>query len=155
MDRIIEKALKNFDNFLKDTNWYGRENEVVNIFAHKFLAEYVGEKPLLSLDQLGIEVAVKQLDSEKGKELVRKDLVIWKYGDTSVWNEKGEIINNPLVIIEWKVNDVKKCSYDIGWLGEYTRKYPDVTGYSVCTFMIGKRGLQFQRIVNSTLKYLR
>ena len=63
MDKIIEQALNSFDNFLKNSNWYGRENEVVNIFAHKFLIEFVGKDPLLSLDQIGIEVAVKQLYS--------------------------------------------------------------------------------------------
>ena len=116
MDKIIEQALNNFDNYLKNSNWYGRENEVVNIFTHKFLIEFVGKDPLLSLDQIGIEVAVKQLYSQQGKELVRKDLVIWKHGDSSVWNGSAKIANNPLAIIEWKVNDIKKCNYDIKWL---------------------------------------
>jgi len=146
MDKIIEQALNSFDNFLKNSNWYGRENEVVNIFAHKFLIEFVGKDPLLSLDQIGIEVAVKQLYSEKGKELVRKDLVIWSHGDTSVWNDEGKIANNPLAIIEWKVNDIKKCNYDIKWLSEYTARYPEVVCYSVCAFLKENRGLQFQRI---------
>lgn len=146
MDKIIEQALKNLDNFLKNSNWYGRENEVVNIFAHKFLVESIGREPLLSLDQIGIEVAVKQLYSNKGKELVRKDLVIWKHGDTSVWDEGGKISNNPLAIIEWKVNDIKKCNYDIKWLSEYTAMYPEVICFSVCAFLKENRGLQFERV---------
>jgi hypothetical protein len=100
IQKIIKKALEDFDIYLKETNWYGRENEVVNLFAHKFLNKYIGKEPLVSLEQIGIEVAVKQLPSENGKELVRKDLVIWKNGDTSVWNDKGEVTNTPLAIIE-------------------------------------------------------
>ncbi len=146
MYEIIEKALNEFDSFLKSSDWYGRENEVVNVFAHRFLAKYIGEEPLISLEQIGIEVAVKQLPSINGKELVRKDLVIWKYGDTSVWNDKGEAMNIPLAIIEWKVNDISKCEYDINWLKEYTKIYPEVVGYSVCAFVKENRGIKFKKV---------
>ena len=149
MDEIIEKALNEFDSFLKNSDWYGRENEVVNVFAHRFLAKYIGEESLISLEQIGIEVAVKQLPSTNGKELVRKDLVIWRHGDTSVWNGKGEIVNIPLAIIEWKVNDISKCEYDVNWLKEYTKLYPEVIGYSVCAFVKENRGIKSQKIVNS------
>ncbi|MCK9544552.1 MAG: hypothetical protein M0R03_21235 [Novosphingobium sp.] len=146
MDKIIELALKDFDLYLKESNWYGRENEVVNLFAHRFLSKYVGEAPLFSLDQIGIEVAVKQIPSNDGKELVRKDLVIWKEGESSVWNENGEIVNNPLAIIEWKVNDISKCDYDINWLKEYRKIYPEVIGYSLCAFIKGDRGIEVEII---------
>lgn len=140
---IINSALNDFENFLKDSDWYGRENEAVNIFVHKFLSKYIGKSPLVSLDQIGIEVAVKQLPSTNGKELVRKDLVLWKYGDTSVWNGKGEIVNIPLAIIEWKVNDISKCEYDINWLKEYIKIYPSVLGYSVCAFVKKNRNIKY------------
>jgi len=143
---IIDLALKDFDNFLKENCWYGRENEVVNVFAHKFLSKYVGTSPLVYLDQIGIEVGVKQLPSENGKDLVRKDLVIWKSGDTSVWNEEGEIVNIPLAIIEWKVNDISKCEYDIAWLSEYKKVYQEVLGYSVCAFIKESRGIKYSCI---------
>jgi hypothetical protein len=146
MQEILNTAFKDLDNFISDSDWYGRENEVVNIFAHKFLLKYIGNSPLTSLDQIGIEVAVKQLSAENGKELVRKDLVIWKEGDTSVWNRRGEIVNNPLAIIEWKVNDISKCEYDIAWLSEYKKVYPEVLGYSVCAFIKESRGIKYSCI---------
>ena len=142
IQEIIELALKDFDIYLKESNWYGRENEVVNLFAHKFLSKYIGNEPFLSLDQIGIEVAVKQLKTERSNELVRKDLVIWKGGETSVWNEKGEIVNDPLAIIEWKTNNSSKCEYDINWLREYKKKYPEVIGFSVCAFVKENRRIE-------------
>lgn len=147
IQEMIELALKDFDIYLKESNWYGRENEVVNLFAHKFLNKYIGNKPFLSLDQLGIEVAVKQLKTERSNELVRKDLIIWKEGETSVWNEKGEIVNDPLAIIEWKTNNSSKCEYDMNWLRGYKKKYPEVIGYSVCAFIKENRGIQYTKIV--------
>lgn len=50
----------------------GRENEAVNIFAHRFLAARISASgPLRSLRQVGIEVAVPQvtgtLKSTSGK----------------------------------------------------------------------------------------
>jgi hypothetical protein len=146
MDKIIEMALKDLSEFLEKTNWYGRENEVVNLFAHRFLTKYIGKELLLSLDQIGIEVAVKQLPSEKGKELVRKDLVIWKCGDTSVWNENREIANDPLAIIEWKVNNISRCEYDISWLQEYSKIYPNILSYSVCAFIKENRRVEYSKV---------
>lgn len=144
---MIELALKDFDIYLKESNWYGRENEVVNLFAHKFLNKYIGKEPLIYLDQIGIEVAVKQIPSEEGKKLVRKDLVIWEAGNTSVWDAKGEIVNIPLAIIEWKVNDISKCDYDINWLRKYKKIYLQIISYSVCAFIKENRGIQYTKIV--------
>ncbi len=147
IQEIIESALKDFDVYLKESNWYGRENEVVNLFAHRFLSKYIGKEPLLSLDQLGIEAAVKQLQTERSNELVRKDLIIWNNGETSVWDEKGEIVNDPLAIIEWKTNNLSKCEYDMNWLRGYKKKYPKVIGYSVCAFIKENRGIKYTKIV--------
>lgn len=72
MAKIIETALKELDAYLKKTDWYGRENEVVNLFAHSFLAKHV------DMSRVGIEVSVKQLSGPGRKALVRKDLVIWR-----------------------------------------------------------------------------
>ena len=70
------------DNFLRHSDWFGRENEIINLFAHKFLAMRLGQTPLMSLTQIGIEVAVKQIhDRNKGKKFVRKDLVLWPMED--------------------------------------------------------------------------
>jgi hypothetical protein len=149
--KIIELALKDFDKFLKNSDWYGRENEVVNIFAHKFLVAYLAEPPLISLDQIGIEVAVKQLKSENAKDLVRKDLVIWKSGVSSVWNGNREVSNSPLAIVEWKVNKISKCSYDIEWLQKYTKLHPETLGYSVSANIKENRGAKYTRIEKGSI----
>src|SRR4030095_1492614 len=78
---IIESAFGKLDTFLRTSDWWGRENEVVNLYAHRFLAEHASSQgPLYSLRQVGIEVAVRQL-SGRGKFYVRKDLVIWPVED--------------------------------------------------------------------------
>lgn len=71
--------------FLRDSEWYGRENELVNLFAHSFLRGRIGPNGPIDVAQLGIEVAVKQLDEIQGKEVVRKDLVVWSKPNETVW----------------------------------------------------------------------
>ena len=59
---LIETQLQALDQFLKQSTWYGRENELVNLFAHEFLPRAVSDScPLKSLTQIGIEVAVRQV----------------------------------------------------------------------------------------------
>lgn len=138
----IEASLARLGAFLRETSWYGRENELVNLFAHQFLAS--GE---VHPAQLGIEVAVKQLRREGGKALVRKDLVIWNRPNETVW-VNGTPVNDPAAVVEFKVNDHEKCAPDIQWLTEYTQKYPRVLGYSVCGFLKKDRGVSFVRVSN-------
>jgi hypothetical protein len=97
--------------------------------------------------QLGIEVAVKQLQREGGKALVRKDLVIWNRPNETVW-VNGNPVNDPAAVVEFKVNDHKKCAPDLQWLVEYTQKHPNVLGYSVCGFLEEDRGVSFIRVSN-------
>lgn len=139
-DKLIQKALIELDGYLKKSKWCGRENEVVNLFAHSFLSKYI------PVAQIGIEVAVKQLKSIGSKKLVRKDLVIWNAPNYTVWNKNGDAVNNPIAIIEWKVNHVSKCKNDIEWLKQYTKAFPDVLGYSVCAFIVENRGLDYKYI---------
>jgi hypothetical protein len=63
---ILQGAFGQLDSFLKTADWHGRENEVVNLFAHRFLAEQVpAQGPLRSLRQVGIEVAVRQVSENQ------------------------------------------------------------------------------------------
>lgn len=125
---VIKEAVAEFDVFLKDSDWHGRENEIVNLFAHRFLANQISPRgPLRSLRQVGIEVAVRQVAGSK-KDFVRKDLVIWPAEDMTVWIGKGV----PCVVMEWKRDDSNKCGKDVGWLRNFCSKYPDTLGVSVC-----------------------
>lgn len=150
--KCIDGALMDFGQFLRDSDWYGRENELVNLFAHSFLRGRVGPDGPINVAQLGIEVAVKQLDEIKGKEVVRKDLVLWNKPNETVWVDRKPL-NQPIAVIEFKVNDDKKCSPDIEWLTAYTRSNPGVLGYSVCGFIREHRGVSFMRFSQGVRDY--
>jgi hypothetical protein len=141
--QIIQSAVSQLDQFLKTTSWHGRENEVVNLFAHRFLAQQISATgPLRSLRQVGIEVAVRQVTGS-GKQYVRKDLVIWPVEDMTAWIGNG----TPSVILEWKVNKPELCCVDVDWLNHFCAAYPDTLGISICAMTIGSRRCE---IVHST-----
>ncbi|VUZ86544.1 hypothetical protein MELA_02948 [Candidatus Methylomirabilis lanthanidiphila] len=54
--------------------------------------------------------------------------------------------NDPAVMVEFKINDNRKCVPDIEWLCSFTRIYPEVSGYSVCGFVTESRGVSYKRI---------
>jgi hypothetical protein len=151
MDEIIEIAINDLDDYLKKSNWYGRENEVVNLFAHSFLSKYVGRNNFTSISQIGIEVAVKQLPLLNGKKLVRKDLVIWGQERQTVWDNNHKAVNDPIAVLEWKVNSISKCDGDIEWLKKFTKSFPKATGYSICAFINDKRGVSYKKIKNGKI----
>jgi len=136
--RIIESALHDLHVYLTDPEcpWRGRENEVVNLFAHDFLAVQVSQSgPLASLSQVGIEVAVKQVDGSKN--LVRKDLVIWPRPRMTQWSDE----HGPAVIVEWKRDNVQKCDKDVDWLRKFTQAFPETIGFSVCAYLKKRAGV--------------
>ena len=144
-DLLIEESLKNLASFLKDSNWFGREIEIVNIYAHRFLLTKLNKKPLIDPSQIGIEVAVKQISKAGGKKLVRKDLVLWNHPLETVWGT-GATLNSPAAILEWKTEKIAKCTADIDWLQAYTEIYPNVLGYSICAFIGNKRGIWLRKV---------
>jgi len=113
LDAIVTASLRSFYADISQ-DWWGRENEMVNLFAWSHLAKQVRANTIFSnVGQIGIEVAVRQLPkevllkihptSQRPKSDVRKDLVIWPSARMSLWkaNLPG---NEPLAIMEWKVN---------------------------------------------------
>jgi len=132
---VIERSLHGLDDFLKKSAWLGRENEVVNLFAHHFLVREISDKgPLTSISQISIEVAVPQV-AGSGKRYVRKDLVIWPRPMMTAWPE-GSI---PAVIMEWKRDRPSACAPDVKWLSLFTARYPRTLGVSVCAFISDAR----------------
>ena len=120
-------------------------DEIINLFAHRFLLTRLNNRLLIDLSQIGIEVAVKQIPKAGGKKLVRKDLVIWNYPLETVWGT-GAALNSPAAILEWKTEKIAKCAMDIDWLQAYTEIYPNVLGYSICAFIGDKRGIWFRKV---------
>ena len=143
---IIERSLHGLDKFLKVSDWKGRENEVVNLFAHDFLAREVRDKgPLASISQVGIEVAVRQVTGSC-KKYVRKDLVIWPRPLMTAWS--GDSL--PAVIMEWKRDTLSACAQDIEWLSRFTARYPQTLGVSVCALLSDVRGMQWVIVRDGT-----
>ena len=139
---IIEDSFQRFDMFLRRDGWFGRENEVVNSFAHQYLAQHIHRRsPLTSLGQIGIETAVVQVVTG-GKQYVRKDLVLWADLRHNPWHSDSPC---PAAIVEWKVGKRSRCAADIAWLRRFTRRFPSTIGYSACATMRGARGLWWAR----------
>ena len=135
LDTIVEQSLRSFyEDICSD--WGGRENEMVNLYAHGHLAKFVRPQTILNdLSQIGIEVAVQQLPREvllkwnpqaqKPKKDVRKDLVLWPSARMCLWKDNVPS-NEPLAIMEWKVNHVRNHAshrknqrdypLDVNWL---------------------------------------
>ena len=124
LDDIVKRSLRSF--YLQDvcSEWCGRENEMVNLYALGHLAKEVRTGTILyDLTQIGIEVAVRQRDKrdEKSKMRsdVRKDLVIWPTRRMTLW-KRNIPKNEPLAVMEWKVNHflnrtVHKKNKDLGY----------------------------------------
>lgn len=149
--QIVEDSLNELGYFLNSNNWRGRENEVVNLFAHRFLWSHLGEGPFIDPSQIGIEVAVKQIPSAGCKKLVRKDLILWNKPLETVWRtEKG--FNAPAVVMEWKADRIARCATDIKWLQAFTHSNPEVLGYSVCAFLKQERRISFSRIAKGIIE---
>ena len=149
----VEAALRRLDAFLKNHVWYGRENELVNLFAHAILLDDTPRRCVQHPTQVGIEVAVKQPDGHKGKALVRKDLVLWHRPYQTLWSgDTQRPVHDPAVIIEFKVNEQRRCDRDRDWLSAYTKSvaghFPNVLGYAVCGFLRKNedRGVSYSRV---------
>lgn len=138
---LLERAFRDLDAFLKGSDWWGRENEVVNLFVHRFLpAQISAMGPFRSLRQVGIEVAVELVAGTK--RWVRKDLVIWPDNDMTAWTPDAV----PAAIVEWKRNDPAACDADAAWLKVFCTRYPRTVGYTACALLRVPRGCRFTRI---------
>ena len=137
LDWIIEASLRSFYQDIC-SDWGGRENEMVNLYAFGHLAKQVLAGTIFSdVGQIGIEVAVRQLPkevllkwnpkTERPKKDVRKDLVIWPSPRMCLWQDNVPC-NEPLAVMEWKVNRVRDraahpknrrdYALDVNWLRE-------------------------------------
>lgn len=128
---LITDSLKEFSCFLERTGWLGKENDCVNLFAHRFLS-----KRIRPLDRVGVEVAVPQLGGKGCKQAVRKDLVIWKKAGQTTWGKGWEARTAPQAIVEWKVQRGPSAKpiiskRDRKWLTRFKRKHSGFTGFCV------------------------
>jgi len=134
----IARALKDFAIFLGRSGWRGKENDCVNLFAHRFLA-----KRIQPMDRMGIEVAVPQLTGKRRKQAVRKDLVIWKQSGQTTWGKDWKAKAVPATILEWKVKRGPAAratisARDRAWLTGYKSRHRGFVGVCV-TVAFGKK----------------
>lgn len=152
LDTIVGMSLASFYKDISQ-DWWGRENEMVNLYAWCHLAKQVREGTVLGdIGQIGIEVAVRQLPTElllkinpgrqRSKKDVRKDLVIWPSARMTLWMQ-SKPSNKPLAIMEWKVNHFHNSAAhrknrndyqrDIEWLRQTSAQedMPGFVGYAV------------------------
>lgn len=140
----IEKTLKEFSAFICDSEWRGKENDCVNLFAHRFLA-----KRIRPIDRIGIEVAVPQLGGRGRKQAVRKDLVIWKRSGHTTWGTDWKAKVVPQAILEWKVRRGPGAkpiisSRDRAWLKAFKRKHKGFIGVCITVAYGNKTDLKWE-----------
>jgi len=131
LDAVIAIVLKDFAIFLGRSGWRGKENDCVNLFAHRFLS-----KRIRPIDRIGIEVAVPQIGGKRRKQAVRKDLVIWRRGCQTTWGKDWKAEAVPQAILEWKVKRgpgvrATISTRDRGWLRAFKSKHRGFIGICV------------------------
>ena len=140
----IHSALKEMEVHLHKFGWRGKENDCVNLFAHRFLA-----KRIRPIDRIGIEVAVPQLSGKGRKQAVRKDLVIWKRGGDTTWGADWKAKAVPMAIMEWKAKRGPAAKPTISprdreWLKAYKRKHRGFAGVCVTVAYGNKKYLKWE-----------
>lgn len=140
----IYASLKEMELHLHKSDWRGKENDCVNLFAHRFLAKRVRQ-----LDRIGIEVAVPQLSGKGRKQAVRKDLVIWKQSSDTTWGADWKAKAVPLAILEWKVKRGPAAkptisARDRAWLKAFKSKHRGFTGVCVTVAYGNKTDLEWE-----------
>ena len=140
----IHAALKEMEMHLHKSRWRGKENDCVNLFAHRFLAKRV--RPI---DRIGIEVAVPQLSGKGRKQAVRKDLVIWKRSGDTTWGADWRAKAVPMAILEWKAKRGPAAkptisARDRAWLKAFKSKYRGFIGVCVTVAYGNKTDLKWE-----------
>jgi hypothetical protein len=135
LDRLVRETFTGFSDDLDRCQWWGKEHDFVNRYAHGFLVPRCSPRsPLKHATQIGIEVGVAQ-PKRFLRKAARKDLVIWPKPWMSCWDESWEPTNHPIAVLEWKVRlnsaNLRCDRHDEAWLTAFARSHPDFVGYSV------------------------
>ena len=140
IDSIVKGSLTDLVERVFDSSRFGRDREVVSLYAFGHLMQYCDPDGFLRHPtQIMIESAVPQIDGPNRKKLVCKDLVIWPEPGMNCWNEAREPVHFPAAIMEWKVNMTVVSSDDTTWLCEFSGSLSDFVGYAVCLDLDARR----------------
>jgi len=135
LHELLVDAFQDFEAWLLATAWRGKENDCVNLFAHKFLFCRIDPNgPIYDPTQVGIEIGVPQPPGIGIKKGVRKDLVIWSAPNSTTFDEKWNPTRFPIAIIEWKARKKRTnlpliFPYDLTWIKAYSQLDADYHGY--------------------------
>lgn len=136
IDRFIESAIYNFADWIRDSTWFGKERDCVNIFASRFILPSIrADSPIFDYSQVRIECGVPQPDGF-ARPSAAKDLVVWRGPLDVAWDSEWNPRRIPWVVIEWKTRrkgrfDSLFDDYDVNWLTLFSRRNPDSVGYAV------------------------
>jgi hypothetical protein len=142
IDRFLDEALEEFGTWLGANDWWGKEYDCVNLFAHKFLFERIEPGAAIEYPtQVSIESSVKQ-PSGYTKKTSRKDVVIWSKPEQTAWSPEGEPVHTPRVVMEWKTYRSREPQhdffpYDEEWIKRFTTENPKAFGYVVSVILAG------------------
>jgi hypothetical protein len=165
IDRFIEEALLAFTEWYIDADdWYGKERDCVNRFAHGFLGKDVGSNAAIkNVEQIRIECAVPQPRVAGKKRYSRiaacKDIVIWRDALSTAWSRDWMPVNFPWVVMEWKTfrKGTPRGEYDahdIEWLELFTAEKPVSYGYLVQVYAgeKAKRGVSWAKVARGRVQ---
>ena len=141
IDRFLDEALVSFAEWIKSNpNWFGKEHDCVNLFAHKFLFDKIEPgAAIFHPTQICIECALKQ-PTQYTNRSARKDLVIWEKPLQNTWSSDFEPILSPKAVMEWKVFRSRFPKrifdpHDEEWIMAYTEEHGERFGYVVSVDM--------------------
>ena len=130
---VIRRSLKDLARDVFGKNWFGRERELVSLYAFAHLLRYCRAGQVLSHPtQIVLDGAVSQIPGPNRKPLVCKDLVIWPEPGMTSWNEDKEPVRYSLVVMQWKVNVTAVSHADVNWLCAFSRGREIFVGDAVC-----------------------
>ena len=133
LDLIIRESLESLVSDVFAGVWYGREREVVSLYAFGHLQTLCRESSILHHPaQIALDGAVPQLPGPGRKRLVCKDVVIWPVPRMTCWNEDRQPVNYPIAIVQWKVNRPQVSPGDVKWLCRFSAARERFVGYAVC-----------------------
>ena len=133
IDLPIKKSLEDFVKDIFAKSWWGKEREAVSLYAFGYLIKQCrAESVLYDPAQIGIEVRVPKPESFGAKKEVCKDIVIWPQPGMTCWDKQRKSVQEPLAVMEWKVNEPRVSDYDLEWLCAFSAARPSFTGYALC-----------------------
>lgn len=153
MEFVLGHSLEQFAESSLRGAWNGRrEREAISRYVFGYLIHEVTEDGWLrDPAQITIEFPVPQVRStEKAKQQVCKDLVIWPLPGMTCWDKHQNPTVSPSAILEWKFNSNDVHQDDVQWLQEFVSKYPECTGFAVTANRPGRNFLLDVTLITAT-----